>query len=115
MWVMLKNFPPELSLAGVFYRDRDEWLRHLMKHPDIELSAHKLVGCYLGMNINRTTRDVWKMEKTIAEDLCVSRSTVARAVRVLRDLKLIEVKQEGRRGLKKAVNRYSMLFPWHST
>ena len=112
---MLKNFPPELSLAGVFYRDRDQWLRHVMTCTEIEVPAHRLVGCYIGININRTTRDMWKMETTIADDMGVSRSTVARAIRVLRDLKLIEVKQEGRRGLKKAVNRYSMVFPWHPT
>lgn len=112
MFCMKKTNEDTLTLAGRFYRDRDQWLRHVMTNDNIELTAHRLVGCYLGMNINRTTRDVWKMESTIAEDLGVSRSTVARAVRALKDEKLIEVKQDGRRGVKKAVNRYSMVFPW---
>lgn len=109
---MAKTNEDELTLAGRFYRDRDKWLRYLMTHTDIKETTARLVGCYIGMNINRETRDLWKQETTIATDLGISRSTVMRSVRALEDAELVEVKRDGRRGMKKAVNRYSMVFPW---
>lgn len=111
---MLKNFPPELSLAGVFYRDRDKWIEHVMERDDIHATA-RLIGCWIAMRINRKTRDTWHQESTIAERLNVSVRTVIRAIRQLEDEKLILVKREGRRGIKSAVNHYEMIYPWHST
>ena len=111
MFCMEKTNEDKLTLAGRFYRDRDQWLRHLMTRTDIKETA-RLVGCYIGMNINREQRVLWKMEGTIALDLGISRSTVTRYIKVLEGEDLIEVTRNGRRGVKKAVNHYSMVFPW---
>lgn len=99
-----------LSLAGVFYRNRDEWMRALTAEPELSL-AGKAVGCYLATRINKNTRDAFPQQTTMAKEIGVSRATVMRAIAELVDAEWIE-KSQAERGRKRAVNRYALVMPW---
>jgi len=98
-----------LSDSGVFYRDRDEWMRHLITRDDMEMSA-RAVGLYLALRVNPVDRKAWPQQATIAKELGLSLPTVKRAVKALVDDGLLYRKQ-GRRGVKRAVNEYSLIHP----
>lgn len=108
---MTKNFPPELSAAGEFYRNRDLWTTHVAERVDIHPTT-RLVGIWIGQRVNRHTDNTWHQASTIAAKLGVSVRTVLRAVKTLEGEGLIVVRRDGRRGIKKAVNRYEMVYPW---
>lgn len=108
---MTANFLPELSETGTFYRNRDLWLNHLAERTDIHPTT-RLIGCWIGMRINRHTSDMWHQESTIAAKIGVSVRTVIRAIQTLEKAGLLIVRRDGRRGLKKAVNRYELVYPW---
>lgn len=99
-----------LSLAGVFYRDRDEWMRFLTTCEDIEVSA-RLVGCYIALRINPQDRETWPKQGTIAKEVGLSLATVKRCIKQLQVSGLLFVEQPGRRGVKRAVNCYSLIHP----
>lgn len=99
-----------LSLAGVFYRGRDDWMRALTSDPDVSMNA-KAAGCYLAVRINKRTRDAFPQQTTMAKELGVSRATVMRSVAELVKCGWLSVEQ-GRRGKHAAVNRYTLIMPW---
>jgi len=101
-----------LTLAGKFYRGRDEWIWHLTADPEISPMA-KAVGCYLAVRINKNTRYAFPQQTTIAMEMNKSRATIMRAVCELVDAGWLE-KVQGRRGKNNAVNQYSLNPVWLS-
>ena len=99
-----------LSESGVFYRDRDEWMRYVQTRTEWDAST-RLVGCYIATRINPTTREAWPMQSTIAKDLGVSAPTVKRAVATLVGSQLLRVRLVKPRGGRRAVNHYALVHP----
>lgn len=103
---------PQLSESGKWYRNRDEWVRHILGR-DYLTSDCQRVAIFIAMHMNRQDNHAKHQQKTIAKDLGLSPSTVKRAVAVLSvDEKLIakDTVQRGRKN--RAVNRYRLIFPW---
>jgi len=103
---------PELSEAGQWYRNRDEWVRHVLGRPYLT-SDQIRVAIFIAMHMNRTDNHAKHQQKTIAKDLNLSPSTVKRAVAALvGECKLIERETVQRGRKNRAVNRYRLIFPW---
>ncbi|MDQ0996913.1 DNA-binding MarR family transcriptional regulator [Phyllobacterium ifriqiyense] len=104
---------PELTEAGKWYRDRDEWCRHLMGRTYLT-DAQKLVGIFIAMHMNRVDNHAKHQQTTIAKDLGIHVDTVKRAIKRLRDddVALIDREQLQRGRRNRAVNRYRLIFPW---
>jgi predicted transcriptional regulator len=102
---------PELSEAGQWYRDRDEWIRHVLGRSYLTADCQR-VGIFIAMHMNRRDNHTKHQQKTIANDLNLNPSTVKRAVAKLIDEGLIskDQVQRGRRG--RAVNQYRLIFAW---
>ncbi|MBB3411258.1 AraC-like DNA-binding protein [Rhizobium sp. BK316] len=102
---------PELSDAGRWYRNRDEWIRHILGRSYLSADCQR-VAIFIAMHMNRRDNHTKHQQKTIAKDLNLSPSTVKRAVAKLVDEKLIDKDQvqRGRRG--RAVNQYRLIFAW---
>jgi biotin operon repressor len=107
---MLQNHR-QLSEAGEWYRDRDEWVRHVIGRPYLTPDQRN-VGVFIAMHMNRHDSHTKHQQTTIAKDLNISVVTVKRATKKLREEGLIERDQvvRGRRG--RAVNHYRLIFPW---
>lgn len=71
----------------------------------------KAVGAYLAVRVNKKTRDTYPQQTTIAKEMKVSRSTIMRAIAELVDKEWLK-KEQGKRGAKNAVNRYSLNPVW---
>ena len=100
-----------LSDSGVFYRDRDEWLRYLTTRSDYDAST-RVIGCYIALRINPETRETWPKQTTIADDTGLAVMTVKRAVWRLVSDRLLSVRV--RRpiiGGRNPVNHYSLVHP----
>lgn len=104
---------PELSEAGQWYRDRDEWIRHVLGRTYLTSDCQR-VGIFIAMHMNRRDNHTKHQQKTIAKDLNLNPSTVKRAVAKLIDEGLIskDQVQRGRRG--RAVNQYRLIFAWQA-
>ena len=95
-----------------FYRRRDAWENDLAERTDIHPTT-RLIGIWIARRISADgSQQSWYQESTIAEKVGVSVRTVIRAVRTLEEEGLLFVRRDGRRGLKRAVNRYELVFPW---
>lgn len=99
-----------LSVAGVFYRDRDEWMRHLAGRTDYDAST-RMVGIAIALYTNPKSREAYPQQKTIARNLGLSIPTVKRAVALLAKDKILSVKLKRRKDAKRAVNHYSLIHP----
>ncbi len=104
---------PELSEAGHWYRNRDEWTRHILGRPYLSADCQR-VGIFIAMHMNRRDNHTKHQQKTIAKDLNLSPSTVKRAVGKLIDEGLIEKEQVQRGRRNRAVNHYRLIFPWEA-
>lgn len=95
-----------------FYRNRDMWEDYLSERADLH-PTDRLIGIWIARRISADgARRTWYQVSTIADRIGVSARTVMRAVQKLEGEKLIVVRRDGRRGLKKAVNQYELVFPW---
>lgn len=103
---------PKLTLAGEWYRQRDEWMRDLTERHDLSLSA-RLVGVHIALRMNRKSQNVTHLQKTLAKQTGLAEATVKAALRELRRAGLIEA-EKGERGKNgKALNRYYLVYAWH--
>jgi DNA-binding MarR family transcriptional regulator len=107
---MLKRNVVELSEAGAWYRDIAEWRRYVQERDDLSVTD-RFVGCFIADRINRADEEMWFKQQTMALKIGVSTDTVGRATKRLELEGLISITR-GRRGLRIAVNRYELLFPW---
>lgn len=100
------------SEATGFYRRRDMWEDLLTERDDIHPTT-RLIGIWIARRIGADgPRQSWYQTSTIAERIGVSVRTVIRAVQTLEGEGLMLVRRDGRRGIKKAVNKYELVFPW---
>lgn len=100
----------DLSLSGVFYRRRDEWIKHLLKRPKDELShVEKLVGVYIAQTINPETRSWITSQERIAADLQIGVRVVKSAVVKLRKAGLLATKRARVHKNSKVFNSYSIV------
>ena len=102
---------PGLSLAGEWYRDRDEWVRHILGR-DYFSSDCQRVGIFIAMNMNRRDNHTKHQQTTIAKDLNLGLATVKRAVKKLIEEGWIDREQVRRGRRNRAVNHYFLIFPW---
>lgn len=75
----------------------------------------RLIGIWIARRINWRTDDTWYQVSTIALRIGQTPRNVIRAVQRLETEGLLKVYRDGRRGVKKAVNRYELLTPWSTT
>jgi len=102
---------PELSLAGEWYRNRDEWVRHVLGREYLSSDCQR-VGIFIAMHMNRRDNHTKHQQSTIAKDLSLSTRTVIRAIQSLREEGLIDIEKVTRGRRKRAVNHYYLIFPW---
>lgn len=102
---------PELSLAGEWYRDRDEWVRHLLGRQYLTADTQR-VGIFIAMHMNRRDNHTKHQQTTIAKDLNLHVMTVRKAVKKLREEGFIDRDQVARGKRNRAVNHYFLVFPW---
>lgn len=104
---------PELTEAGLWYRDRDEWIRHLLGRPYLSSDCQR-VGIFIAMHMNRKDNHTKHQQTTIAKDLNLSVMTVKRSVKKLREEGLIDRDQVQRGKRNRAVNQYRLIFAWQA-
>lgn len=100
-----------LSLAGEWYRNRDEWVRHVLSRDYLSSDCQR-VAIFIAMHMNRVDNHTKHQQTTIAKDLHLHVMTVRKAVKKLRDEGLIEREQVKRGVRNRAVNHYFLIFPW---
>lgn len=108
---MNENSSQALSAAADFYRRRDKWIDWCLERTDLHQTT-RLIGVWIARRMNHQTLDTWYQISTIADKLGVKPRTIIRAIQALEEAEMIVVRRDGRRGLKKAVNRYELVFPW---
>lgn len=109
----MSQLPPKthnlakLTLAGEWYRQRDEWMRELTEASELSLPA-RLVGVHIALRMNRQSRKVMHMQATLAKQTGLAPETVRAALAQLRKAKMVRVKKaKGING--RAVNHYSLI------
>jgi DNA-binding MarR family transcriptional regulator len=109
---MTKNAVSNQSESTGFYQRRDAWEDYLSERTDIH-PTDRLIGIWIARRISADgPRNTWYQVSTIAERLGVSARTVMRGVQKLEGEGLLIVRRDSRRGVKKAVNKYELVFPW---
>ena len=108
-----------LSLAGMFYRRRDEWIRHVIRmrrvDPKRDLSSvEKLVAVYIAETLNPKSQSWIISQARIAADLEVDEKSVKNAVMKLRRMGLLETRRVKVEGNAKRFNAYSIVSPEHA-
>lgn len=101
----------ELSLAGEWYRNRDEWVRHVLGRDYLSSDCQR-VGIFIALHMNRRDNHTKHQQTTIAKDLNLSVATVKRAVKKLSEEGLIDLEKVTRGKRNRAVNHYFLIFPW---
>ncbi|MDX0572141.1 MarR family transcriptional regulator [Sinorhizobium medicae] len=108
----MKN-EPELSDAGQWYRNRDEWVRHILGRIYLTADCQR-VAIFIAMHMNRRDNHTKHQQTTIAKDLNLSPATVKRSVKTLREEGLVDRNQAQRGRRNRAVNQYRLIFPWEA-
>lgn len=104
---------PELSPAGEWYRNRDEWVRHVLGRDYLSADCQR-VGIFIALHMNRIDNHTKHQQTTIAKDLNIGVATVKRSVKKLREEGLIDLERVTRGRRNRAVNHYYLIFPWAS-
>lgn len=100
----------ELSLSGMFYRRRDDWIKYVLKRPKAELShVEKLVGIYIAETINPDDREWITSQERIAADMDIGIRIVKSAVSKLRREGLLTVRKARVNENPKLFNSYAIV------
>jgi len=100
----------QLSPSGTFYRQRDEWIKSILRRPKAELShVEKLVAIYIVETINPVDRAWVTSQERIADDMEIGIRIVKSAVSKLKAMGLIRAKRVSIKGNGKLFNCYSMV------
>jgi transcription initiation factor IIE alpha subunit len=100
----------ELSLPGMFYRRRDDWIKYILKRPKTELShVEKLVAIYIVETINPDDREWVTSQERIASDMEIGIRIVKSAVSKLRKEGLLKVRKVRLKNNPKLFNSYSFV------
>jgi DNA-binding MarR family transcriptional regulator len=99
-----------LSLSGMFYRRKDDWIRHILKLPKSELShVEKLVAIYIAETINPEVREWVTSQGRIADDMEIGIRIVKSAVGKLKKAGLLSVRRTRLMGKQKRFNSYAIV------
>lgn len=100
----------ELSKAGLFYRRREEWIRHVLRLPKAELShVEKLVAIYVAETANPNAQSWVTSQARIATDLDVGIRIVKSAIAKLKSMGLIHTRRVRLNGNPKLFNAYEIV------
>lgn len=109
---MKKSKNSELSLSGMFYRRRDEWIRYVISLPKDDLTAtEKAVAVRIVIALNPQEQVYVLGQARIADDLGIAVQTVKNAVLKLKRLGLIEAKRVSYKQGARPFNSYEMVAP----
>lgn len=109
---MTENIATADDEKSGFYRRRDAWEDYVSERSDLH-PTDRLIGIWIARRISADgARQTWYQVSTIADRIGVSSRTVIRAVQKLEEEGLLLVRRDGRRGMRKAVNKYELIFPW---
>jgi DNA-binding MarR family transcriptional regulator len=109
MAMLQKTSPDEESRA--FNEKRGRWIDYVSERTDLT-PAVRLTGIWIARRINWRTDDTWYQVSTIALRIGQTPRNIIRAIQKLESENLLRVYRDGRRGVKKAVNRYELVLPW---
>ena len=102
----------ELSLSGMFYRRRDEWIRHVIALPKDDLTAtEKAVAVRIVISLNPQEQVYVLSQARIADDLGLAVQTVKNAVLKLKRLGLIDSQRVPYKRGSRPFNSYEMIAP----
>lgn len=100
----------ELSLSGLFYRRRDDWIKFILKRPKAQYShVEKLVAIYIAETINPDEREWVTSQERIAADMEIGLRIVKSAVSKLRKDGLMKVRKARVKNNPKLFNSYSIV------
>lgn len=100
----------ELSLPGMFYRMREDWIRYVIRLPKAEMSAtEKVIAVYIAQTMNPRDRTWIVSQDRIAKDLDVQIRVVKSAVAYLKGEGLIRVRRVKVPGHSKLFNAYEIV------
>ncbi len=100
----------ELSLAGMFFRRRDDWIKYILRRPKAEFShVEKLVAIYIAETINPRDRAWITSQEKIADDMEIGVRVVKSAVAKLKREGLLGAKRARVQGSPKTFNCYSII------
>lgn len=106
----------ELSLPGMFYRRREDWVRYVLRLKRIDKSedlsdGEKLVAIYIAQTLNPKSRSWVTSQAKIAKDLEFGERVVKSAVAKLKKKGLLKVERVKIAGKTKLFNAYSIVPP----
>jgi len=105
----MKQAKKQLTLAGIFYRRRDDWIKYILKRPKAQYShVEKLVAIYIAETINPEDREWITSQERIADDMEIGIRVVKSAVSKLRSDGLLMVRKARVNGNPKLFNSYSI-------
>lgn len=106
----MKQAKKELTLPGMFYRRRDDWIRFILKRPKTQYSyVEKLVAIYIAETINPDSREWVTSQEKIADDMEIGIRVVKSAVSKLRSDGLLTVRKARVGGNPKLFNSYAIV------
>lgn len=105
----------ELSPAGLFYRQRDDWIKFIISRPKAQFShVEKLVAVYIAETINPEAREWVTSQERIADDLEVGVRIVKSAVAKLKQAGLLTTRRRRILASKNAFNSYAIVAVEHA-
>lgn len=106
-----KSSPPHNKPPATYNVRRGIWIDYVSERTELT-PATRLIGIWLARRMNHRTEDTWYQVATIGLKIGQTPRNVMRATSALEKAGLLRIIRDGRRGVKKAVNRYELLFPW---
>lgn len=107
MAMQQKSSPTPNRPPSTFNERRGLWIDYVSERTELT-PATRLIGIWLARRMNHRTEDTWYQVSTIAVRIGQTPRNVMRATKALEDAGLLLIFRDGRRGVKKAVNRYEL-------
>lgn len=106
----MKNVSKQLSISGLFYRRREDWIRYVLRLPKAEMSfAEKCIAIYIAETLNPEAQSWVTSQERIAADLQVKIRIVKSTVAKLRALGLLRARRTRLNGNPKLFNAYEIV------
>ena len=106
----MKIVKKQLSKSGLFYRRREDWIRHILRLPKAELSfAEKAISIYIAETLNPDAQSWVTSQARIAADLEVKERIVKSTVAKLKKMGLIKTRRTRLNGNPKMFNAYEIV------
>jgi DNA-binding MarR family transcriptional regulator len=99
-----------LSLSGMFYRRRDDWIKFVLEIPKAEMSfTEKAIAVFIAEKMNPRDQSWVISQERIAKDLDLKIRVVKSAVSKLKAMGLIEARRTRLNGNPKLFNSYQIV------